>query len=94
MAPKRTADTMSEAIAMSSPSGRMSKRARDAATARLGVALFGPGGLERPKVTQPTERENLLRAAADLRELAARGMRTKAYTKQAEMLEKRAAELE
>lgn len=36
-------DTMSDAIALSSPSGRMSKRARKAATDRLAVALFGPG---------------------------------------------------
>jgi hypothetical protein len=38
--PARTADTMSDAIALSSPNGHMSKRAKDAATARLGRALF------------------------------------------------------
>ena len=36
-------DTMSDAIALSSPSGRMSKRARKAAQDRITMALFGPG---------------------------------------------------
>lgn len=45
--PPRTANTMSDAIAMSSPSGRMSKRAKSAATKALSVALFGPNGLTR-----------------------------------------------
>src|SRR4051812_8870771 len=49
----RTLDTMSEAIAMSSPSGRTSQRARDAATKRLGEALFGPGGLQKAGPVQP-----------------------------------------
>ena len=51
--PKRTLDTMSEAIALSSPSGRMSKRAKDLAVKRLGEALFGPGGLQPPTCQQP-----------------------------------------
>ena len=38
-------DTMVEAIALSSPSGRMSRRARKAADERLRLALFGPDGL-------------------------------------------------
>jgi hypothetical protein len=33
---------MADAIALSSPSGRMSKRARTAAQSRLADALFGP----------------------------------------------------
>ncbi len=45
MLPKRTANTMSEAIALASPSGKMSKRARQAAEKRLSEALFGPNGL-------------------------------------------------
>lgn len=44
--PPRTMDTMSEAIALSSPSGRMSKRAKIAAQNRLAEKLFGPGGLQ------------------------------------------------
>ena len=39
----RNANTMSEAIALSSPSGRLSKRARKAAESRLSAALFPPG---------------------------------------------------
>ena len=42
MLPERKADTMSEAIAIASPSGRMSKRAKAAADKRLSQALFGP----------------------------------------------------
>lgn len=48
--PKRTADTMSDAIAMGSPSGRTSKRAKTAAARRLEEALFGPGGLTADKL--------------------------------------------
>ena len=66
--PQRTADTMSEAISMSSPSGHTSKRAQEAAAARLSEALFGPGGLQRPTCPQPTERERLLRQAEELRD--------------------------
>lgn len=92
--PKRTADTMSEAIALSSPSGRMSKRARAAAQKRLGEALFGPGGLQRPVVPQPSKKESLLRQAKNLRDLAARGMSIRRFTKTAELLEAEAAALE
>ena len=91
--PPRTADTMSEAIAMSSPSGRMSVRARDAAQKRMSLALFGPGGLQRPTCPQPTEAECLLREAAQCRNLAARGMRPRAFIKQAIACEARAAAL-
>ena len=65
--PSRTADTMSDAIALSSPSGRMSNRARKAAHERLRLALFGPDGLQSPTVVQPDERTVLLRQAAELR---------------------------
>ena len=86
--PPRTADTMSEAIAMSSPDGRMSKRARDAAQKRLGEALFGPGGLRRPGLPpQPSRRESLLRDAKQFRELAARGFKPRKMIKQAEWCE-------
>lgn len=48
--PPRTLDTMSDAIAIASPNGRMSKRAKEAAEKRLSEALFGPGGLTREKL--------------------------------------------
>lgn len=91
--PPRTADTMSEAIALSSPSGRMSKRARTAAQKRLSMALFGPGGLQPPAglPPQPTKHECLLREAAQLRELASRGMRPRAFIRQAIECERLAA---
>jgi hypothetical protein len=93
--PPRTADTMSEAIAMSSPSGRTSKRAKAAAMKRLGEQLFGPGGLRRPGLPpQPSKRERLLQEAARCRDLAARGMRPRAFIKQAERCEAEAAALE
>lgn len=90
--PTRTADTMSFAIALSSPNGRMSKRARAAAQAELGKALFGD--YQPPKLPpQPTEKERLIREAKQCRDLAARGMRPRAFIKQAEWCEKRAGEL-
>lgn len=85
-------DTLLEAIALSSPDGRMSKRARAAASERLRVALFGPAGLAGPKLPDPpTRAEQLRRRAATLRDLAARGMRRRAYTAAAERLEREAA---
>lgn len=99
MISRRTADTMSDAIALSSPSGRMSKRAREAAQRRLAVALFGPNG-EAFKPAEPTERERieakataLERSAANLRALAERGMKVRAYPKQAARMETEAAAL-
>jgi hypothetical protein len=96
--PPRTTDTMSDAIAIASPNGRMSKRAKDAAVRRLGVALFGPGGLtvedlQGGTTPQPTKRESLLSHAALLRELAARGMSTGRYSREADRLEAQAAAL-
>jgi hypothetical protein len=51
------------------------------------VELFGPQGLQRAETRQPSERECLLRQAAELRELAARGMKPKAHIRKAEELE-------
>jgi hypothetical protein len=92
--PARTVDTMIEAISLSSPSGRMSNRARAAAEKRLSVALFGPEGLQRSGPEQPTERERLLRHAAMLRDLADRGMRTRAFRREADKAEAKAKEME
>ena len=90
--PKRNLDTMSEAIALSSPSGKMSKRASKSATERLRVSLFGKDGLEHPKCEQPTEGEYLLRKARQLEDLDDRGMSVRKYRKEAEKLRERALE--
>lgn len=91
--PARTADTMSEAIALSSPSGRMSMRARAAAQKRLRDELFGPGGLQRP---QPAARTPAMirESAAFLRGLADAGMRPRVHRREAEKLEREADALE
>lgn len=91
--PERTADTMSDVIALTSPDGRMSKRAikRDQEVTRL--KLFGPGGLANPKSMPQDLKTVLLRRAAELRGLASRGMSVRRYTKEAARLEKQAAEL-
>jgi len=95
--PARTADTMSMVIGMTSPNGRMSKAAKNRANRQLEVALFGDNGFAAsvsPKLPmQPSEKERLTREAKNLRELAARGMKVRAFTKQAEMLEARIATL-
>ena len=67
-----SADTMTDAIALSSPSGRMSKRARKAAEQRLCVALFGKpeitlADVKGPPLPPPTNAER----AAQLRRYAA-----------------------
>jgi hypothetical protein len=91
--PSRTLDTMGEAIALSSPSGRMSKRARKVAERRLSTALFGEAGLAPPHVSQGDPVETLLRRARELRDLAARGMRPRAHVKEAERLEAQAEKM-
>lgn len=90
--PPHSADTMSKAIALSSPSGHMSKRARLAAQERLSLALFGPGGLERPTCKQPTEKEYLLRHAQMLRSMTREGKPRK-FIKEAEQCEAKANSL-
>jgi len=86
-----------------SPSGRISKRARDAALKREGERLFGPGGInaylheaseEAHQAMQPTEREALLQQAGRLRDLANRGMHPRKYKREAERLEQEAANIE
>src|SRR5271169_1558398 len=81
----RSLDTMSDAIALSSPSGRMSKRARKAAEARLGAALFPPGSWENPPLRKSPEHHRAY--ARTLRELAAHGMRPRVHIREAERLE-------
>ena len=84
-------DTMVEAIAQSSPSGGMSKRARMAARERLRRQLFGDG-LPFPKAKQPTKKETLLRQADELDALADRGMSPRKHRKEAARLRKLAEE--
>lgn len=91
--PARTADTMSEAISISSPNGRVSKRAREVAQNRLSVALFGPQGLQAPQVAPEGDKARLMRQAATLRDLAARGMSPRKFIKEAAALEARAGVL-
>ena len=86
-------DTMVEAISLTSPSGKMSKRARDAAEERLRVSIFGEKGLEGPKVKQPEKVDTLRRQAKELRALAERGMKPRAYRKKADELEAEADKL-
>jgi hypothetical protein len=77
--PPRTANTMSDAIALSSPNGRLSGRAKAAAMKKLSNDLFGPNGLQHPGLPpQPQKSESLRRSAATLLDLAERGMRPRA----------------
>ena len=69
-----------------SPSGRVSKRSRKAMLKRVYRELFGDG-LSGPIVKQEPEKERLLRRAAELRHLAAGGMKPRAYLKEALRLE-------
>lgn len=89
--PPRTYDTMSDAISLSSPSGRMSKRSKEAMQEDLRVKLFGKEGLSRPGLPkQPSKQENLRRHAARLRDLADRGMSTRSFRREAAKLEEQA----
>lgn len=80
---------------MMSPSGHISARARRAALERARVELFGKGGLPWPKgPPQPSEVDYLRRQARELSELAARGMKPRAYAKKAAELRAQADALE
>lgn len=75
----------------------MSARARKAAEKRESARLFPPRYWDKPEPTEDEKREaervRLLRAAQNLRDLAAQGMRTRAYTRQAAEMEAMAAAL-
>lgn len=73
-----------------SPSGRMSKRSRRAALKREHGRLFPPGFWDGPAMPD-NHAENLRAAARNLRELAARGMSPRKFLREAERLEKEAA---
>ena len=70
-----------------SPNGRISDRARKEYMKRFTKELFGEEGMPAPTCRQPSKKESYLRQARELRDLAARGMKPRAYIKQAEMLE-------
>lgn len=77
-----------------SPSGRVSKRARIAWERREYALLFPPGTFAPPPRDERAERvATMRRSAANLRDLAARGMRPLAHAKAAERLEAEAAKL-
>ncbi|HDZ27368.1 hypothetical protein LCGC14_1184160 [marine sediment metagenome] len=74
-----------------SPSGKISKRSKDAYMKRFVKELFGPDGLQPPQCQQLTEKERLLRNAGMWRDLANRGMNPGKYNKQADEAEAKAA---
>jgi hypothetical protein len=71
----------------------MSKAALARAQERVRVQLFGKGGLRRASAAQPARRDALLRQAAELRGLAQRGLKPRAYLRRAAQLEDEAAKL-
>ena len=81
-----------------SPSGHVSKQARDAAMKREAATLFPPGFWDAPAKTKTEiaheKAEVLRRTAANLRDLAARGVKPKAYLKAAAEFETKADYLE
>lgn len=85
--PSRTADTMSDAISLSSPSGRMSAHAKAAMQEALRVSLFGKNGLQRAATPQPSRADKLRWRIRDLRALAERGMSKRAFTREADALQ-------
>ena len=82
----RTLDTMSDAIALSSPSGRMSRRAMRTAQERLRRDLFGDG-LPMPNCEQETHRQYLTRWIGEYTAYAERGFRPRARRKAAARLQ-------
>lgn len=80
-----------------SPSGRVSARARRAALRREHARLFPPGYWALREVSAPDQLRRLAdaadRTAAQLRDLAARGQKPRAYPKKAAELEAQAAKL-
>jgi hypothetical protein len=73
-----------------SPSGRVSERSRQAAIERTRKELFGEEGLEPPSPgRQPSGKESDLSRASELRDLASRGMKPRAYAEEAARLEEK-----
>ena len=78
-----------------SPSGRVSKRARRAALKREEARLFPPGfwSAPTPPITLLDRIACLLRAIANLRDLADRGMSPRKHRREADRLESEIARL-
>lgn len=79
-----------------SPSGRMSRIARDAALAREAAKLFPPGYWDAVRSTDETLlqlAERLRWQAQEFRDLADRGMRPRKYRKLAQQAEEEAERL-
>ena len=80
-----------------SPSGRVSKRARAAALKREHDRLFPPGYWNEPTKTDAEKArekaDSLRRSAANLRQLAEKGMSVRKFTRAAERMEAEAAAL-
>lgn len=77
-----------------SPSGKVSKRARKAALERGAHRLFPEGFFIKGPAPEVSKSEVLRRSAANLRELASRGMCPRKYRKEADRLEAEAEALE
>lgn len=75
-----------------SPSGGMSRAARERAMQREAEKLFQGVDIRPKPPVQPTEREAMLQQAARLRDLATRGMHPRKYIKEAERLESEATQ--
>ena len=95
-----TAESMGDAIAMSSPSGSMSKRARRASErlwwerhVETDPALKAALTMQPRECRQPTEAEDCIRRGEELLRLAAGGMKPRAYKREGERLLARAREL-
>lgn len=81
-----------------SPSGRCSKRAREAALKREAARLFPPGFWDAPEKTdaqKAVEKATALRrSAANLRDLAERGMSKRKFIREANKIEAEANALD
>ncbi len=87
-------DPFVDILALGSPSGHMSRRALKAAQDRLGRQLF-PDGMPAPAgPAQPSVAAYKRQEAAQLRDLAARGMKPRAYMMKAAWLEAEAAAID
>jgi hypothetical protein len=76
-----------------SPSGKVSKRSRASALRRVSAELFPPGFWDRVPPGKTEKAKALIRAAKNLRELAARGMSPRKHVKEAARLESEAARI-
>lgn len=70
-----------------SPSGRVSRATQKRTLERARLELFGKRGLDFPRAKQESDKENMIRRAKELRELSSRGLKPRAYLKEAIRLE-------